>query len=237
MTVSNNAAVIRRWSAYTSKHFTDQGDFAREHLLNPVIFAMLGDVAGRRVLDAGCGQGYLARLLAARGALVTGVEPSEAMYRYTVEREQRERRGITFVQADLSTYSVSTGVFDAVVANMVLMDIPDFEAAIGACIRALRPGGDFIFSLSHPCFEEDGAAWAKGYVAVAEYLNEHTIEQAVSMRFHRPLSRYLNAVIDGGCRLRKLVEPRLGDEWAEGDPAQARNAHVPSFIVVHASKD
>jgi 2-polyprenyl-3-methyl-5-hydroxy-6-metoxy-1,4-benzoquinol methylase len=44
------------------------GDFAKRHLLNPVLLRMLGDVPGPRVLDAGCGSGYLSRMLAARGA-------------------------------------------------------------------------------------------------------------------------------------------------------------------------
>jgi 2-polyprenyl-3-methyl-5-hydroxy-6-metoxy-1,4-benzoquinol methylase len=212
MSQPTNQDVIQRWSVFASDHYTDQGDFAREQLLNPAIFALLGSVEGKRMLDAGCGQGYLCRLLTDRGANVTGLEPSTAMFRSAVEREERERRGIQYVQADLSSYAIEAASFDAVVANMVLMDIPEWEAATQTCMRALRPGGDFVFSPIHPCFEESSTEWGKGYVAVPEYLDEYVVEQPVSVRFHRPLSWYLNLVIDGGCAIRRLIEPQLGPE-------------------------
>ncbi len=234
----DNRAVIAAWAAATDHldAFGEEGDFTRQHLLNPAIFALLGSVEGRAILDAGCGQGYLCRLLARRGARVTGGEPATPWYQAAVERERRAPAGITYLQADLSTMK-ALGPFDAVIANMVLMDIPAYEAAIQRCVASLAPGGDFIFSLSHPCFEESSPTWAgKEYVAVREYLAEYTIPQTFSPRFHRPLSRYLNHVTDAGCVLRHLVEPQLGEEWARLGPAYTRNVHVPSVIVVHTTK-
>lgn len=56
-----------------------EGDFAKRHLLNPTVFRMLGDVRGRRVLDAGAGQGYFSRLLADRGAHVVSLDAAESL--------------------------------------------------------------------------------------------------------------------------------------------------------------
>jgi len=72
MTEMTNQEVIDQWADAVDHidDFGDEGDFARQHLLNPVIFALLGPVDGKRVLDAGCGQGYLSRLLAKQGAIV-----------------------------------------------------------------------------------------------------------------------------------------------------------------------
>jgi 2-polyprenyl-3-methyl-5-hydroxy-6-metoxy-1,4-benzoquinol methylase len=243
MDAPSNADVIRAWSdaADHVADFDDDGDFARKHLLNPAIFGLLGDVRGRRILDAGCGQGYLCRLLARKGAVVTGVEPAEPWYRHAVERELEEHLGIVYIQEDLSALSSAQNrfaAFDHVIANMVLMDIPDFEAAMGTCIAFLEPGGSLIFSLVHPCFEEDAAAWGgQGFVAVRDYLHQHTIPQTFAApRFHRPLSRYLYLAIQHGCELRQIIEPQLGPEWAERGPQYARNVYVPSFIVVHATR-
>ncbi|MEO6888774.1 MAG: methyltransferase domain-containing protein, partial [Ktedonobacteraceae bacterium] len=80
-----NEQAIADWSNAPREvldNFGDESDFARQHLLNPAIFALLGDVRGKRVLDAGCGQGYLSRLLARKGALVTGIEPASTLYQY-----------------------------------------------------------------------------------------------------------------------------------------------------------
>ena len=102
-----NADVIAAWSHYPEhliEGFGEEGDLVRQYLLNPTIFSLLGEVRGKRLLDAGCGQGYLCRLLARKGASVTGVEPAEALIRYALRREERDQLGIEYVQADLSTW-------------------------------------------------------------------------------------------------------------------------------------
>jgi 2-polyprenyl-3-methyl-5-hydroxy-6-metoxy-1,4-benzoquinol methylase len=235
----SNSEAIRAWSAAAADHvgdFGDEGDFARKHLLNPAIFALLGEVQGKRILDAGCGQGYLCRLLAGRGALVTGIEPAQGWYDYAAEREQREHLGITYLQADLSLFTSLIETFDVIIANMVLMDIPDYKAAIRNCIAALKPGGSFIFSLLHPCFEEPGAEWArKGYVEVRDYLHEQVKPQTFGYFFHRPLSSYLNLVIQEGCILQQIIESQLGEELAQ-QLGNDRDVYVPSFIVIHAAR-
>jgi 2-polyprenyl-3-methyl-5-hydroxy-6-metoxy-1,4-benzoquinol methylase len=216
--------------------FGDEGDFTRKYLLNAAIFAFVGDVAGKRILDAGCGQGYLCRLLAKQGAVVTGVEPANPWYTYAVQREQADPLGIHFVQADLTTWPTLPETFDDVIANMVFMDIPDYLAALRRCIAALKPEGSLIFSLLHPCFEEPGAAWKeKGYVEVREYFQERAIRQTYGHFIHRPLSTYLNSVIQEGCILQKVLEPQLDEAVAQQYQAQ-RYWHVPGYVVVHAVK-
>lgn len=242
MTDIGNDDIIRAYEAHGDRaaDFGDEGDFGHQHLLNPAIFALLGDVAGRSALDAGCGQGYLARLLAQRGARVTGVEPAEPWLRYAQERERDEPLGITYLRADLTAPDLPQQLpdaFDAVVANMVLMDIPRFDDAIRTCVAVLRPGGDFVFSLVHPCFEEEGAAWDEQCgVAVREYLREYPVPQTIGQRIHRPLSAYINALDDVGAVLRRMIEPRLNAHYAALGPQYARNVHVPSFLIVHAMK-
>jgi 2-polyprenyl-3-methyl-5-hydroxy-6-metoxy-1,4-benzoquinol methylase len=216
--------------------FGDAGDLTRQYLLNPALFDLLGDVCDTRILDAGCGQGYLARLLAKRGASVTGLEPSEAFYRYTLRREQAEQLGIHYLQADLSTWMPRPNTFHAVIANMVLMDIPDYEPALRNCITALRPTGKLIVSILHPCFEETGSAWKdKGYVAVREYFQERTTAQTYGFFIHRPLSTYLNSIVRAGCMIQEVREPQLEPAIAARYGAE-RYASVPGYLVICATK-
>jgi 2-polyprenyl-3-methyl-5-hydroxy-6-metoxy-1,4-benzoquinol methylase len=205
-------------------------------MLNPALFALLGDVSGQHILDAGCGQGYLCRLLTKRGATMTGIEPAEVWYAYAQKREQAEPLGIRYLQADLSTWSPTPETFDVVVANMVFMDIPDYLPALRNCVTALKQGGRLIFSLLHPCFEESGSAWAsKGYVEVREYFQERAVPQGYGHFIHRPLSTYFNSVIQAGCTIQQVLEPRPDQDVAQRLRAE-RYTHVPGYIMIAAVK-
>nr|WP_130859859.1 methyltransferase domain-containing protein [Gracilibacillus phocaeensis] len=73
---------IKRWDRFAdqyAKTHAAHGDIHKEVLLNPVLFKLLGDVKGKRILDAGCGEGYLSRKLAQSGAKVTAVDYAERM--------------------------------------------------------------------------------------------------------------------------------------------------------------
>jgi 2-polyprenyl-3-methyl-5-hydroxy-6-metoxy-1,4-benzoquinol methylase len=233
-----NADVIKAYAEYPQdciEGYGDEGDLTHQHLLNPAIFGLLGDVRDKVILDAGCGQGYLCRLLAKAGASVTGVEPAEAFFSYALQREQTEQLGIRYVQADLSTWT-SPPTFDFVIANMVLMDIPDYEAALKNCVAAMGSGGGLMLSLLHPCFEESGSAWReKGYVEVRDYFRERTVKQTYGWYIHRPLSAYLNSIIEAGCTLRRIIEPQLERTLAQAHDAE-RYWLVPGYLVVFATK-
>lgn len=235
-----NSQVVQEWSQISREAMAahdPEGDFGRRHLLNPVLFRLLGDVSGKRVLDAGCGQGYLCRLLAARGARVTGIEPATSQVDYAMEQEQRMPLGITYWNAEIGRQTDTDARFDAVVSNMVFMDIPAYEPAMHACINLLALDGHFVFSLQHPCFEEASTAWpGKGYVEVREYLAEYATRSRFGYQFHRPLCSYINLVLRAGCTLEEIVEPGLDPILAQEDPIHVRNVHVPSFIVIAARK-
>lgn len=221
--------------------FGEEGDFARQHLLNPTLLALLGNVRGRKVLDAGCGNGYLARLLAKKGALVKGVE--RALYHLAAEREQIVPQSILYLEEDpsllLPRMPHLSDAFDTVVCNLVPRDIPDCDAAIANCLGCLRPSGDFVFSILHPCFEDVASARApKGPVSTAEYFEHGATPQGrFGCFFHRPLSYPLNAVAGRGGHIRGVVEPQLKAAIPLAGKAFERDKCTPSFFVVRATRD
>ncbi|HEY7200796.1 MAG TPA: methyltransferase domain-containing protein [Candidatus Dormibacteraeota bacterium] len=236
-----NEAAIRRWGATPREDLArmdPDGDFAKRHLLNPVLLRMLGDVRGRRVLDAGSGQGYLSRMLAERGAHVVGVEPGESLFDHAVAMETERRQGIRYVQADLCGPLDLGPPFDACVTSMVLQAIPDWTVALRACVEALRPGGLLVLSLNHPCYEDLWRSWREhGHHRTTEYFAESTTVGPHGPNFHRTLSAYLNELIGLGCRLREIAEPRLDPaEAAAGPPGIDAYSHLPNFLVVAAER-
>ncbi len=121
------------------------------HVLNRARVAYfrekLGSFQGKRMLDVGCGGGILSESLAREGAQVVAVDPSEASL--TQAREHARSEGLAIEYR--SGFAEEIGFhdeFDAVFAVDVLEHVQDLEATLGACARALKPGGFFGF-LTH----------------------------------------------------------------------------------------
>ncbi|MFC6015658.1 class I SAM-dependent methyltransferase [Plantactinospora solaniradicis] len=241
MTEWTNDMAIQRWAA-TPRAMLEQtahdGDFAKRHLINPVLLRMLGDLTRRRVLDAGCGNGYLSRILAGQGATVVGVEPGQSLFDFAVEQEAIAPRRIQYVQADLCALPNLGAPFDAVVASMVLPAIPDWTGAMRACVHVLKPGGLFVFTVNHPCYEQLWPTWREhGEYRTHRYLTEYEIPGPTGVDFHRTLSTYLNQLTNLGCQLTELAEPGLApDTTVDGPDGIDAYVHLPNFLIVAARR-
>jgi 2-polyprenyl-3-methyl-5-hydroxy-6-metoxy-1,4-benzoquinol methylase len=235
--------------------YTDRGDPFREWILDPLLFEWLGQVRGLRILDAGCGGGYLSRLLAGRGARVTGVDVSSGLLAYARAEETRESLGVRYARADLADLSrFRTGSFDIVVANVVLVDVRRYRAAIAELYRVLAPGGRFVFSLTHPSFEVPAPGmWVREpedseriedrrFLRVDRYFDRVGLywgPPGVSgvPGFHRPLRDYLDAVFAAGFLVSKYEEPTATTEsLRRHHHVFADLLRVPLFVVVEAVK-
>jgi hypothetical protein len=106
----------------------------------------------------------------------------------------------------------------------------------GAARPARRPGGLFVFTVNHPCFEQLWSTWrAHGEYRLSEYLAEYEIDGPHGTDFHRPLSTYLNELIGLGCRLRHIAEPGLDPAVAATGPAGIESyTRLPNFLIVSA---
>lgn len=232
-------------------------DVAREWLNNPAFLDFVGDLRGRQVLDAGCGEGHNTRILARRGARMTGVDISERMIALAKEEEQREPLGISYLRTSYAALGMFAGAsFDAVVSFMAMMDGPEFGRAMRESFRILRPGGLLAFSILHPCFMTKGAGWIRdgrgakvkwmvsGYFNPAGWIDRWRFTDAPAEapefsvpRFDRTLSEYVNGVIGAGFDLKRIEEPRASEEYCLVHPSQRGwRDHVALFLYVRAEK-
>ncbi len=145
---------LAKWRDY---RMGETGDLWHRALIDPTLLAVLGSVRGRRVLDIGCGNGYLTRRFRRQGATrAVGVDASHASIRIARRREAAHPSGAEFVQGDASRlHQFTGGSFDRIVANMSLMDIRDAAGTVNEMGRLLAPGGRLVFSINHPCFDID----------------------------------------------------------------------------------
>jgi SAM-dependent methyltransferase len=208
----------------------DEGDANRRLNSDPVLWAFLGDVAGRRVLDAGCGTGYLSRQLAARGAAVTGIDGSARMI--ALARSASPELDVR-VDSCTTLATIEDASFDALVANYVVMDVPDLRATMAAFNRVLRPHGIAVLVFSHPCFPQARSSVAAGQKTVSyhwpfSYFEPRTCVDppwkhftSHFVYFHRPLSTYWKAFRDAGFEVVEFEEPRIEPErYALADSAR-----------------
>jgi SAM-dependent methyltransferase len=239
-------------------HVRKRWDHYREHFNSPAFLRFMGDLSGKAVLDAGCGEGYNTRLLGRSGARMTGVDISQKMIDLARQEERREPLGIRYEVASFADLSLfDDASFDTVVSFMALMDGPDFEGAAREILRVLRPGGELIFSITHPCFMTRGYGWVEdenGYAAeliVADYFRRQPYVERWRFKgpapkdaeafavpvFPRTLSEYVNTLIRAGFVLEEIGEPRPSEDACKQHPwLQRWRDHATLFLYVRAVK-
>jgi 2-polyprenyl-3-methyl-5-hydroxy-6-metoxy-1,4-benzoquinol methylase len=183
----------------------EQADLEQDAILSRML-DLLGDFAGREVLDAGCGEGFLARVLAAHGAHVTGIDLSARLI--AMAREKDPRHTITYRVADLSRpLPAFAGHFDRIGSHFVLNDVADHRGFAATLASVARPGARVVLALNNPYssvvrqhvadYFENGALGLYGGLA----------DQGIrAPYYHRTLEEYLDAFLSAGFQLAKLVD-------------------------------
>jgi SAM-dependent methyltransferase len=185
-----------------------ENNLVTAYYARPAMLALAGEVAGRRVLDAGCGSGPLTAALRDRGAVVTGVDASAAMLALA-----RRRLGddVPLHLADLSgRLPFADGAFDDVVASLVLHYLEDWGPALAEIRRVLKPGGRLIASVDHPFVAYTFEDPRPDYFATTSYTFDWTFNgRSFPMRFwRRPLHAMTDAFTTAGFRLAVISEPQ-----------------------------
>jgi len=173
----------------------------------PASLALLGDLAGQRVLDAGCGAGSHSAEIIRRGASVTGLDKSAGLLAIA---RQRLGPDVPLHEADLAgPLPFAPASFDAVLASLVLHYLRDWGPPLAEFRRVLVPGGRLVISTHHP-FMDHALAGEPDYFATYEYTDEWVKGgQAMVMRFwHRPLHAMTDAFRAAGLTLDVIAEPQ-----------------------------
>ncbi|SHV06532.1 class I SAM-dependent methyltransferase [Mycobacteroides abscessus] len=214
------------WSATT-----DDGPF-NGLLERPALRSLIPrPLAGRSVLDAGCGSGAQCAWLLGEGADVTGLDLSPAMVDQARQRCGSEAK---LMVADLADdLPLEPRSFDGVTCSLALHYLRDWQVPLASFARILRPGGWVVISLDHP-FGAPLPDQRGGYFQhqlVSDTWNKADVE--VTQHFwRRPLGQVADAFADAGLLIERISEPRPSAEAIRRFPTELRSVvDSPSFIV------
>ena len=201
-----------------------------------------------RVLDVGCGEGQIARVLQSRTSVqsfVVGVDPTQGQVDVAVERSVGEQ----YLRSGADALPFPDGSFDAVLACLVFEHIDALDEAISEVARILRPGGRFSFFLNHPLLQTPNSGWIddqmidppEQYWRIGSYLDEaitiEEVEPGVRVRFlHRPLSRYVNTLAEHGLFLEAMFEPAPPAGFLARSADYAFAASIPRLLCLRLCK-
>lgn len=249
--------IERQWEANFQAYadlIDRKGTPHQQHILNPCVERLLGNVKGKHLLDAGCGEGYLSRFYAHKGAIVTGVDISESLIE--ICRSQPSDNLEYHVGNICNLDFIADRAYDLVLCNLVLLNVPCLNEALKEFERVLKPDGVLVFSVVHPAFNFYGpGTWEMGekdpksnrrkglFFKVDQYFDEREYQRYWRTRagekfpqpisfFHRKLSTYIHAVVEAGLQISRIEEPQpvLDDDFFD------RERRIPFFIAVKARK-
>jgi ubiquinone/menaquinone biosynthesis C-methylase UbiE len=212
----------------------------------PNLLALVGEVEGEVICDLACGQGWVARELARRGAQVTGLDLAPNLLALAQRYEEQEPLGIGYMQGDAElAEGLNDQQFTGCVCVLALITIADLQATFQSIRRILKPGGWLVFAIPHPCFEPPHARWTSlpdpehplgrivtGYYDERQWFSSNP--DGVRSRvgdYHRMLSTYLNQLAAAGFALERALEPGPSDRQAERVPG---NREIPTLLLIRA---
>lgn len=245
-TAPTDADLDQLWEAHAGwwqQGFTEGADAEYEEQIKPLARAHLA--GAQRVLDVGTGEGQLARLATADGnaPLVAGIDPTWAQ----LEAAAAKGGGVVYQRAAAADLPFRDGSFDAVLACLVFEHIRDVDRAIAEVGRVLADRGRFLFFLNHPLLQTPGSGWIDDHILEEQYwrigpylVEDETVEEVDKNIFipfiHRPLSRYINALVGAGLVVTHMEEPAPPAGFLARAEEYAEAATIPRLLFLRAEK-
>ena len=239
------------WNRHATDDLAEHGEF-----LGPADFVwcpeglreedagLLGPVTGRRVLEVGCGAGQCTRWLIRNGAHAVGLDTSAGML--TAGRKLDSRTGVTAptICADARTIPLADATVDvAFSAFGAIPFVPDATRVHAEVARVLRPGGLWVFAVTHPvrwAFPDDpeGLTAVRSYFDRDPYVETDPDGTIVYAEYHRTFGDHVTDVVAAKLEILGVIEPEwptgLDRTWGGWGPV--RGAYLPGTMIVRARR-
>ncbi len=255
LSMNDSLDIWRRIAPWWDQSLGEGNHFQRE-LIMPTTDRLLAIQRGDCVIDACCGNGNYTRRLAKAGAKVLAFDGSEPFIAAARVRTTPQDGEIDYRVIDATDESAMCALgekqFDAAVCNMAMMDLPTISPLLKAMRFLLKPGGRFVFSVSHPCFNSNQSVMTAELantagqlqqtfgVKITRYLQPSTDlasgilhQPEPHYTFHRPLSLLLGDCFNAGFVVDGFEEPAYPEGSGAKNPfAWKKRPEIPPAVIV-----
>lgn len=207
---------------------------------------LCGDVAGKRVLELGCGGGQSSIAFAREGAHVIGVDISAKQLAYARKLSERHEVRVEFKQGDLADLAfIPAGSIDVVFSSYAFQYVERFDRLCRSVERVLSHRGLFVFSHDHPvwdCYDKLTGALKRSYYDTnpEDWFWRDNPESPRMRSWHRPVSDIIETVTRAGLVVETVLEPEpINDPaspWATDYPVELMR-RIPATLIVKARKE
>lgn len=234
-----------RIASLYDRHIGNTGDEVHRMFYDPIMKSMLGEINGKVIVDAGCGNGYWSREFAPLASQVIGIDVSPTLIKRA--KEKNNFSNTTYTVADLEkSLPIETGSVDLVVSNLTLHYIQDLHATAAEFGRILHKDGRVLIGVEHPAvnahyrsldsvgkkppeLEKSVGYFERGYL-------RRSILGLPIYRFNRSLEDYIGSFLQNGFTLTQFREPQLTETLIKRHPSYSRIKDIPRFALMEFTK-
>ena len=242
----------RWWSENAEEYIDEHGAFLGDadfrwcpEGLREEDAGLLGDVAGRRVLEVGAGAGQCSRWLAGRGAHVLATDVAPGMVAQSAALDRRTGRHVPAVVADARALPLADASVDVAFTSFgAIAFVPDAARVHAEVARVLRPGGRWVFAVVHPVrwvFPDDptsaGMRVLRSYFDRTPYVETDDDGAPLYAEYHRTMGDHVREVTSAGLVIDDVVEPEWQEDnrqvWGGWGPHRGRYVPGTAIFVTH----
>jgi SAM-dependent methyltransferase len=218
-------------------------DNPNDTLEQPVVLELMGDLAGRRVVDLGCGDAAFGNLVLARGgSAYLGIEGSRNMVALARETLAGTRGQVQ--HCAIEDWQAPADTFDLAVARLSLHYLADLGPVFAQIHHALADGGRVVFSVEHPVITSCDRGWPAGTLRQAWMVDDYFVtglrESAwmggIVRKYHRTVEDYFGVLQAAGFVVEQLRESRPQRELFADAQTYERRQRIPLFLFLAGRK-
>ncbi len=209
----------------------------RLKVTNNAILKLSNGEKNLKILDAGCGEGYLSRLLAKKGHKVWAIDFCPELIKAAENLERKKLLGIKYFLGDFRKTNFPSSFFDAIISHQTINEIEDPEKAFKEFYRILKKRGRLILLFLHSCFEVDPKKYfQKAKIKKSYYLVSGIKSLSSYFYLHLPLSEWIELLAKAGFLIKKMGEPHPSLKLLTSNKWWKKNFKKPLFILIEAIK-